>query len=423
MLTPTPVHPLATLPDAVGARTGRPPHEPRRATAPTTHVPTLTTDLAVVARNTRALAAVATRLMAVVKADAFGHGPAVAATVLSHGATSLGVATAAEAIALRDAGISAPILCWLLAPGADMGGLVDRGIAVAVSSRLHLVAVADAAARSGRTAMVHLHIDTGMARDGAPWQQWPELCTLAAHLEASGRIRVDGVMGHLPCAEVPGHPTTGSGRAVFDAAVALAQHHGLRPRLRHLAATAATLGEPSTRYDMSRVGAGLFGIVPGRSSGDTAGLRPALTLTAPVVVTRDVPAGTGVGYGHTWVSSRPTRLALVPLGYADGIPRVAGPQASVLVRGRRCPVVGAVSMDQLVIDVGDARVQAGERVTVFGPGDSGEPTAADWARWAGTIEHEIVTGIGQRVARAVTRCPSDTPPPTGQTPTVRLVSA
>jgi alanine racemase len=184
-------------------------------------------------------------------------------------------------------------------------------------------------------------------------------------------------------------------RERFAWGIAVARRHGLRPPLRHLAATAATLTDPLSRHTLCRVGAGLVGIDP---TGTTP-LRPAMTLTAPVVSVRDVPAGTPVGYGHTWVAGRATRLALLPLGYADGLPRSASGRAEVLVRGCRRPVVGTISMDQVVVDVGTLPVRAGEVATVFGPGDAGEPTAAEWALWSGTIEHEIVTGIGARVSR------------------------
>jgi alanine racemase len=183
---------------------------------------------------------------------------------------------------------------------------------------------------------------------------------------------------------------------LFEWGVRVARGHGLRPPLRHLAATAATLTDPATLHNLSRVGAGLVGIDP---SGTTR-LSPALTLSAPVVGVRRVAAGTTVGDGASWQTARATTLALLPVGYADGIPRAASGRAEVLLRGRRRPLVGLVSMDQVVVDLGDDHVELGEPATVFGPGHSGEPTAAEWAGWAGTIEHEIVTGIGARVVRS-----------------------
>ncbi|GAA3808365.1 alanine racemase [Nocardioides panacisoli] len=359
--------------------------------------PQLQVDLAAIAGNTRLLAdRSGGALMAVVKADGFGHGAGrVARTALRNGASWLGVTSIDEALALRLEGIDAPMLSWLNTPDADFGAAIAAGVDVAVPSRAHLAAVVAAAARTSRAARVHLHLDVGMARDGAAPADWSRLCHAARRAEVAGTVRVVGVMGHLARADRPGHPANGVARERFAWGIAVARRHGLRPPLRHLAATAATLTDPLSRHTLCRVGAGLVGIDP---TGTTP-LRPAMTLTAPVVSVRDVPAGTPVGYGHTWVADRATRLALLPLGYADGLPRSASGRAEVLLRGCRRPVVGTISMDQVVVDVGSLTVRPGEVATVFGPGDTGEPTAAEWALWSGTIEHEIVTGIGSRVAR------------------------
>ncbi|HJQ05758.1 MAG TPA: alanine racemase C-terminal domain-containing protein, partial [Nocardioides sp.] len=224
---------------------------------------------------------------------------------------------------------------------------------------------------------------------------WARLCAAARRAERSGTVRVVGLMGHLACADRPADPSNAVGRDRFLWGLAVARRHGLRPPLRHLAATAATLTDPLSHHTLCRVGAGLVGIDP---TGTTR-LHPAMTLTAPVVSVRDVAPGVSVGYGHTWSAPRATRLALLPVGYADGIPRTASGRAQVWLRGRRCPVVGLVSMDQVVVDVGTAAVHVGEVATIFGSGTQGEPTAAEWAAWAGTIEHDIVTGIGSRVRR------------------------
>jgi alanine racemase len=191
---------------------------------------------------------------------------------------------------------------------------------------------------------------------------------------------------------------------LFRNALRVARHRGLSPRLAHLGATAAALTDPETHFGMVRVGAGLYGIDPSHTPVGEGGrpLRGAMTLTAPVVAVREVNAGTGVGYGLTYRPERRTRLALLPLGYADGIPRRLSPQASVLLRGRRVRIAGTVSMDQIVVDAGDAGIAVGETATLFGPGDDGEPTLREWADWADTIEHEIVTRIGPRVAREAT---------------------
>lgn len=359
--------------------------------------PVLSIDLDAVARNTRLVAGRAGgELMAVVKADGFGHGAyAVATTALTHGATWLGVTSIAEAIALRDAGIVAPILSWLNAPGADFSAAIAADVQVAVPSVEHLQAVTTAADVAGRPAHVHLHADTGLARDGASPSEWSQLCERAAAAEQQGRLEVVGLMGHLPCADLPGVDANVEGRAAFERFVDIARHAGLHRARRHLAATAATLTDPSTHYDLCRVGAGLVGIDP---SGSTA-LQTAMTIHSPLISVRTVPAGTGVGYGHTHVTGRDTRLGLVGLGYADGIPRSASDRAQVLVRGRRCRVVGLVSMDQLVVDLGEVDALPGDPVVVMGPGDHGEPTVHEWAQWAATLPHDIVTGFGPRLTR------------------------
>ncbi|MBJ7358575.1 alanine racemase [Nocardioides sp.] len=357
--------------------------------------PRLDVDLTAIAANTRLLAGRATgELMAVVKADGFGHGAVdVARTALANGATRLGVTSVDEALALRDAGLAAPVLSWLNPVDADYGVAVAAGVELAVPGREHL----DAVTRQGPGARVHLHLDTGMARDGAAPYQWADLCRAARLAERTGRVRVVGVMGHLGTADVPDHPANSAGRTRFAWGLEVARACGLRPTDRHLAATAATLTDPLSHHTMSRVGAGLVGIDPSRATG----LRPAMTLTAPLVSVRRARAGTPVGYGHTWVAPTTTWLGLVPLGYADGLPRVASGRAEVLVRGVRRPLVGRLSMDMAVVDLGDTGAAVGEPVTVFGPGDRGEPTVAEWAGWSGTIEHEIVTGLGPRLRRSV----------------------
>src|SRR5919112_5880518 len=355
--------------------------------------PRLEVDLTAVAANTALFARRATgELMAVVKADGFGHGAVeVARTALAHGATRLGVTTVDEALALRTAGLTAPVLSWLNPVDADFRAAAAAGIDLAVPSRQHLEAITSQAPWT----CVHLHLDTGMARDGAAPSEWGDLCRAARRAERSGHLRVVGLMGHLPDADVPGDPSNALGRLRFAWGVEQARAAGLRPRTRHLAATAATLTDPLSHHTMCRVGAGLVGIDP---SGTTR-LRGALTLTAPLVEVRRVRAGTPVGYGHAWTAPEATVLGLVPLGYADGLPRVSSGRAEVLVRGRRRPLVGRLSMDMAVVDLGWTGAAVGDLVTVFGPGDHGEPTVAEWAAWSDTIEHEIVTRVGSRVRR------------------------
>ena len=353
----------------------------------------LTVDLAAVGANTRTFTAVTeAAVMAVVKADGFGHGAVdVARTALANGASRLGVTSLDEALALRSAGIEAPVLSWLNPVDADFGTAVRADVELAVPSRQHL----DAIARNRLAARVHLHLDTGLARDGAEPEAWADLCRAARQAERGGALEVVGVMGHLSHADSPGDVANARGRTRFAWGVQTARAAGLRPRWRHLAATAATLTDPLSHHNLVRIGAGLVGIDPSHS----ARLQPAMTLTAPVVTVRRVRAGTPVGYGHTWTAKAATYLGLVPLGYADGLPLGASGRARVQIRGRRRPVVGRISMDQLVVDLGDDPVLPGEVATVFGPGAAGEPTVAEWAAWAGTIEHELVTRVGSRVRR------------------------
>ncbi|HEU5223948.1 MAG TPA: alanine racemase [Candidatus Lumbricidophila sp.] len=367
------------------------PAEPQLATLPA--VPTLEVDLNAVAANVRTLAATTCgSIMAVVKADGFGHGAVpIAIAAVQAGATSLGVATIDEALALRTAGLDVPLLSWLNPVGADFATAVAHDIDLAVPTLAHLNAVAAAAHSIGRVARVHLHVDTGLHRDGAPRAEWADLSAAARQAERLGVATVAGAMSHLPCADRPGHPSTMAGRAALLDAVSVMRAAGLDPALVHLATTAATQHAPETHFDLSRIGAGLYGI--GR------GLRAALTLSAPIVSVSEVAAGDAVGYGQTWVASGPTRLGLVPLGYADGIPRVASGIAEVWVQGQRRPIVGTISMDQLVVDIGEVPVEAGTRVTIIGNGDAGEPTVFEWSRWSQTVPHEIMTGLGARITR------------------------
>lgn len=357
--------------------------------------PLLTVDLAAIAENTRVVRSrTAAEVMAVVKADGFGHGATdLARTALRAGATWLGVTCLDEALALRRAGFTVRILSWLNTPGADFAAAGRAGIEVAVPDRVLL----DEVAAAGRDLAVHLHLDTGMSRGGAGPGEWAGLCVAARAAELAGRIRVVGVMSHLGRADEPPARDNAASEARFRAGVAVARRAGLRPSVLHLAATAATLTNPTTHFDLVRVGAGLVGIDP---SGSTR-LRGAMTLTAPLIHLRRVAAGTPVGYGHTWRAATETTLGLVPLGYADGLPRMASHRAEVWAGGGRRPVVGLISMDQIVVDLGDAVASLGDQVTIFGPGDLGEPTVADWAGWASTIENEIVTRIGRRVPRRV----------------------
>lgn len=360
-------------------------------------------DLAAIAHNVRTVAATTgTELMAVVKADGFGHGAApVARAALRAGATWLGVTSAAEALALRGAGITAPTLSWLHRPNDDFAALIDAGVDVGVSTTTHLHALVDAAARLGVPATAQLKADTGLSRNGAGRDDWPDLVTWARKYEVEGALRVRGIWSHLADADVPGAPALAGQVRTFEEALGVARAAGLDPDLVHLANSAAALSAPRTRFDLCRIGLALYGVDPfGASGPGVFGLRAALTLRTSVVNVKRVPAGTGVSYGPEHVTAVPTTLALLPLGYADGLPRATEGRAEVWLGDRRCPVIGRIAMDQCVVDAGDLPVRIGDPVVVIGAGrDDGAPTVTEWARWAGTNPHEVLTGIGSRVAR------------------------
>ncbi len=344
-------------------------------------------------------AAPSAQLMAVVKADGYGHGLIPSAqAALEGGADWLGVCVLEEGLALRAAGITAPVLSWLSVPGEPLHEGVSAAIDLGVSTRWALEETIAAAQQAARTARVHLKVDTGLCRGGCTVSDWPDLLAAVAKAEASGEVAVTGVWSHLAYADDPGHPTIGRQLAVFGEALDMAERAGLRPQLRHLANSAATLTLPAAHFDMVRPGIAVYGLSPVPNV-STYGLRPAMTLRARIALSKEVPAGSGVSYGHRYHTTEGTRLALVPLGYADGVPRAATNIAEVWLAGRRRQISGTVCMDQFVVDVGADHVDAGDEVVLFGPGDHGEPTAHDWADALHTISYEIVTRIGARVPR------------------------
>ncbi len=359
-------------------------------------------DLDAIAANTAVLRErVGRSLMAVVKADGYGHGLLPAArAVLAGGADCLGVAVLDEALALRAAGITAPVLSWLHGPGTDYAAALAADVEVSVNAGWGLDEVVAAARATGRTARVHLKADTGLSRGGATPAEWPALVDAAARAQADGDIAVVGLWSHMAYADAPTHPTIGAQVRVFEEAVDLARRAGLTDARLHLANSAATVALPGTWYDMVRPGVALYGLDPLGGPDPTAhGLRPAMTVRASIALTKRVPAGVGVSYGHTYFPQTETTLALVPVGYADGVPRAAGNAAPVLAGGAQRTIAGRVCMDQFVLDVGDAAVGAGDEVVLWGPGDRGEPTAQQWADAVDTIHYELVTRIGGRFAR------------------------
>jgi alanine racemase len=362
-------------------------------------------DVAAIRHNVRRLAAfTATPVMAVVKADGYGHGMLPAARAAREaGATWLGVATLDEALALRDDGDAGPVLCWLTVPGDDLMPAVARGVDVTAYTVAELDALADAARRAGRRARVQLKIDTGLSRGGATLADWPALVARARAGEDEGAWTVTGVWSHFASSEVPDDPANEAQEKLFREALDLAHEAGLRPEVRHLANSAAAILRPSARFDLVRCGIASYGIdpAPGLTPAEVD-LTPAMTVRADLALVKHVEAGAAVSYNGRWVAPAATTLGLVPVGYADGVLRSGGNRAEVLVAGRRRPIRGSVCMDQVVVDLDGDEPAPGEPVVLFGPGTSGEPTAQDWAEACDTISYEIVTRVGGRLTRRIT---------------------
>lgn len=360
-------------------------------------------DLAAIAGNVRNLAArTPAALMAVVKADGYGHGMLPAArAAIAGGASWLGVAMIEEALALRAEGIEQPVLAWLWTPQDRplLEQAVAGGVDVSVSSLTMLDAVVSAAGETGVAAGVHLKVDTGLSRNGATAADWPELVTAAAKAAAAGSVRPVGVWSHFASSEVPGDPVTAQQLAAFREALAVAERLGVVPELRHIANSAGLLVCSGAEFDLVRTGIAMYGLSPAPEV-DGYGLTPAMTLRSHVANVKRVGAGQGVSYNHVYRTAGASTLALVPLGYGDGIPRSATNVAPVAINGRRFTVSGRIAMDQFVVDVGDSEVREGDEVILFSTGAGGEPTAQDWAEAIGTIHYEVVTRLGARVPRS-----------------------
>lgn len=372
---------------------------------PSTHGTTVwaEVDLDALAANVRTLRSLApsSQFMAVVKADAYGHGLLpVARTAVAAGATWLGAAQFAEAFALRDAGLTEPrLLTWLSVPGSDFAGALARDIDLSASAPWVLDEIATAARALGRTARIHLKVDSGLGRGGAYGADWGVLVDHARRLEAEGAVNVVGIWTHFAHADAPEHPTVLAQQERFFEAVAQAERAGLRPEVRHLANSAATLVHPSAHADLVRPGIAMYGLTPVPQVDDDFGLRPVMTLRARLALVKRLPAGQGISYGHVYTPSVDTVVGLVPAGYGDGIPRNATNVGPVRVGDLRTTIAGRVCMDQFVVDLGPgSTARAGDVVTLFG-GAPGEPTAQDWADATDTISYEIVTRLGARVPR------------------------
>jgi alanine racemase len=360
-------------------------------------------DLGAIAHNVRLLKerAGSAQVMAVVKADGYGHGAAqVGRAALAAGASELGVATLDEALAVRAGGITAPLLCWLHAPGTDFGPALAAEVQLGVSSVRQLGEVLDAVHRSGRTAVVTVKVDTGLHRNGVGAPEFPALLTALRQAAADDAIRLRGIMSHLACGDDPASPVNDLQAQRFLDFRAMARDAGVEFEVAHLCNSPGAMTRPDLAYDMVRPGIAVYGQTPMPALGDM-GLRPAMTLKCTVVRVHSLKAGDGVSYGHTWIADRDTSVALLPVGYADGVYRSLGGRIDVMINGRRRASVGRVCMDQFVVDLGPGPVDVaeGDEAILFGPGDQGEPTAQDWAELLGTINYEVVTSPRGRVRR------------------------
>lgn len=347
-------------------------------------------------------------VMAVVKADAYGHGMIeVSRAVRAEGVTWLGVALPSEACELRRLGDTGRILAWLWTPGdPHIARCVTEGIDISVSSSWAVDEVVDAARAADSVARIHIKIDTGLTRNGVLPGDLPALLTRVRDGVDAGLLEVEGIWSHLADGDTPNAASVVHQKTLFDDALAVASRHGVVPRLRHLGNSGSLFAHPDCRYDLVRTGIALYGLSPSSGLGRPAelGLTPAMTLSADLAHVKDVEIGTAVSYGWRWVAETSTSLGLVPVGYADGIPRAAGAPrvgmpVEVSLAGTRVPVVGTVAMDQFVVDLGDLVASPGDEVVLFGPGRAGEWTADEWADTVGTIGYEIITRISARVPR------------------------
>jgi len=333
--------------------------------------------------------------MVVVKADGYGHGMELAGrAALEGGANWLGTADIDEALTLRQSGITAPVLAWLIGPSSNVSGAIEHGIDLGVSSIGQLEHIA-ASASVAQPAFIHVKVDSGMGRGGALPADWESLFSRVSALQAEGRIVARGIFTHMSLRDTDSDHRQGD---VFLEAIEALEGHGVMPELRHAASSTAAARSAELRFDMVRLGIASYGIAHTPEQ-EALNLRPAMRLRGQIIVVKRLPAGHGVGYDLTYMTKKDSTVALVPLGYADGVPRHASSIGPVSLGGKRFTVSGRVSMDQITIDVGDYPAQVGEWVSVFGDPALGDPHVSVWAEAIGTNTYEIVTRIGSRVPR------------------------
>ncbi len=360
---------------------------------------TITIDLEVLASNYKTLKKLTGgQVLAIVKADAFGHGMIeVSKKLESIGVDILGTADIDEAVELRQAGIKSPIMAWLHSKNTNFEEAISSDIQLGASAIATLENIATTAKKVGQVAKVHLKVDTGLGRNGADLASWPGLIKKAVELSASGAVELVGVFSHLSGTSEKDDLEQ---LRVFEEAIETAAKLGATFKIRHIAASLAALRYPSTRLDMVRVGAALYGIDPSPEAiTRDHGLLPAMRVTSEVVHIKKVPAGHGVSYGYLHTTKASSTLALVPFGYTEGFPRVATGKAEVALNGKKYPVLARVAMDQFILDLGSDSAEVGDEVVIIGDITKGEPSAEDLALAAGTINYEIVTKMGGRAKR------------------------
>ncbi|WIM87649.1 alanine racemase [Candidatus Mycobacterium wuenschmannii] len=360
-------------------------------------------DLGAIQHNVRVLRerAGSAQVMAVVKADGYGHGAVeVARAALAAGAAELGVATVDEALALRAAGITAPVLAWLHPPGIDYGPALLNDVQIAVSSARQLDELLGAVRATGRAAAVTLKVDTGLNRNGVPLAQYPSILQALGPVIAEGAIRLRGLMSHMVHADQPNSPINNLQVQRFTDIVTMTREKRVPFEVAHLANSSATMTRPDLAFDFVRPGIAVYGLSPVPTLGDM-GLVPAMTAKCTVALVKSIKAGEGVSYGHTWIAQQDTTVALMPVGYADGVFRSLGGRLEVQINGRRRPGVGRVCMDQFLVDLGPGPVDVseGDEAILFGPGTGGESTAQEWADLLDTIHYEVVTSPRGRILR------------------------
>ena len=346
------------------------------------------------------------QILAVVKADAYGHGLIpVAKAAVDSGATWLGTALLEEAIELRNNGIDAQVIAWLTPLGEDFKSALSLKIEIGVSSIELLDEVVSASEKVGVIPRLHLEIDTGMSRGGVA-DQWEMLIAKVANLIKENKIEIVGAWSHFARADEPAEVMNKEQLDLFDSKVTQLRSLGIKPEFIHIANSAAALTNQASHKSIVRWGIGLYGLSPDVNNlGDSKklGLLPAMKLKAKLNLVKKVKSGATVGYGATAKVLKDTKLGVISLGYADGIPRNANNSAGVFVAGKRAAIIGRVSMDQFVVDLGaDSLAKTGDEVIVFGDGSAGEYTVDEWAKACGTINYEIVTRIGPRVPRIYT---------------------